>query len=104
MNTRALKDNQPITDPYEAAIKWIENEVHTNGVFEVKQELTECYDHTTGITRQVPTGRFSGFTITSQHVTGKHNLLQLVMEMRGDYKDLNPANARKQIKAILKCK
>lgn len=80
-----MEDDKPITNPYEAAVKWIEDEVQKNGIFKMEREMGDCYDHSTRTTRQVPTGRFTGFTVTSQHTRHRaFNLLQLVMEMRGD--------------------
>lgn len=77
--------NEPPTapDPYEAAVKWIENEVHTHGVFEMRRVLVHHYDHENKITGQVPNGLFQGFSVSSQHTEGTaYNLLQLVQEMQ----------------------
>lgn len=66
----------------EEAIKWIEEEVHKHGVFNVEQQCGDYYNHQTKITTRVPTGQFEGFTVSSQHVSGGFNLLQLIMKMQ----------------------
>jgi len=69
-------------NPYEEAVKWLEKEVLDNGSFAFHREeayvdidKTRCY-------RAFPTGQYSGFTVSSQHVDDAGNFLQLIQKMR----------------------
>lgn len=79
---KTKKKTETEIDPYEAAVKWIEDEVHRHGVFEMREEEGPSYDHRTKVTSQVPTGKFCGFTVSSQHIGDAYNFLQLVHAMQ----------------------
>lgn len=92
---------------YEDAVKWIEDEIHKHGVFEVKRATSDSYDYKTGTFSQVPNGRLVGFTVSSQHTKGEDwNILQLVQTMKRQAgqvpNDLSPAKAKKAFKAVLR--
>lgn len=98
---------------YEEAIKWIEDEIFLNGVFEAKLDEVEIMERhvpvmdVNGVVtiaerahKMAPTGRLVGFTCSSQHTSGRaHNLLQLIMEM----KEISDKRTTENLKNVITC-